>query len=666
MTTPAVDRKLLPRTFGPWFGRFEALTEVQRLAIPPLVAGRDVLICSPTASGKTEAYGAPAAEIAAAHAGDSAAVVIVSPTRALANDLRRRLEGPIGLVHLTLGRYTGEHKERIAGRLPNVVITTPEALDSLLARRPEVLAATRMVVLDEIHVLDNTPRGDQLRLLLHRLDSAARTPPQRAAASATVDRPEELAARYLRDPCVVAVPGVRKILGRAFDGVEFDHMARHLDELARAGFRKVLVFCRKREQVETYASKLMRRTLYEEHVFPHHGSLAQSVRERTERLFHAAQSAVCFATLTLEMGIDIGTVDYVLLAGVPADVASVLQRIGRGGRRGDVTRAGFAVENAAQHHVLTTMFRLGKEGRLCGGPYAFRAGVLVQQALVLACAGAWLEVRQLEAVLPPDVRREIGADAAAGIVDAMVEAELLEPAGNGRFVPSEAVERRYTRGTLHSNIAEEPSIEVVDRITGDVIGSVGVSENRHLALGGGERVVVKEGDGRILTDRSRNARAARYRSTGSPSVSLALGRAVVEALGVAPGAIDLVPLEGRSVLVHGLGTAGSLLLLDALGRTFGASAIESASPYAVTLATDPVDLPRPGESDVERLTSSRLKGLEKLTTLGPFGKLVPRSERERFVRRLLGLDEVAAYLAAARLERRTVPDPALRAVLADL
>ena len=513
-----VDRQLLPRTFGPWFGRFSTLTEVQLESIPLVMSGKDVLISSPTASGKTEAYAAPCAEMAARTQQDLPTALIVAPTRALTNDLKRRLAGPMNLAHVSFGRYTGEHKERISGKLPSVLVTTPESLDSLLARRAALLTEVRMVVLDEIHVLDNTPRGDQLRVLLHRLELAATQRPQRIAASATVDKPRELAARYLSDFEVVTLPGIKGIGAKAFDEDSPAAMADHLHELGRHGFKKILVFCRTRNQVETYATKLFGATNFSTAVYAHHGSLAQQIRERNERLFQSAPAAVCFATLTLEMGIDIGTVDYVLMAGLPSDVSSLLQRIGRGSRRGQTTRAGYVVRNAAERFVFETMFRLGKDGHLCGRPYGFRPSVVVQQALVMACSQTYLESEDLRRAIPPEVQRELGPKACSELLDSAVKAELLDRRGPGRFCVSESVEKRYELGVLHSNIDDVPGIEIVDRLTGDVLGRVEGAESQNIEVGGRSRKVAKRSEGRILTDAGKGSDPARFRITSSPSV----------------------------------------------------------------------------------------------------------------------------------------------------
>lgn len=645
-----LDRSSLPFTFGPWFARFQELLEIQRRALPPILAGRDVLMCSPTASGKTEAYAAPAAELVRRHKLGHTSVLIIAPTRALTNDLKRRLEGPMALVEVSFGRYTGEHKEKVGGKLPAVVVATPEALDSLLARRPETLRGVRMIVLDEIHVLDNTPRGDQLRVLLHRLEQVADSRPQRVAASATVDSPRELAARYLQDAELVVVPGARKILARAFDGRGVAYMGQHLDDLAGHGFKKLLVFCRSRNQVEAFSTKLRNQTRFGEAIFGHHGSLAKSARERTERIFHLAPAAVCFATLTLEMGIDIGTVDYVLLADVPTDVSSLLQRIGRGGRRADATRCGYVVENAGEQHLFQTMFRLGKEGHLCGRPYGFRPSILVQQALVLACAETYVCASDLRRALPPSLLKELGDGACEQVLDAMVAKELLELSGRDRYVPSEMVEQRYEHGSLHSNIDDTASVQVVDRITGDVLGTIQSPDSGKIEIGGRGRKVVKVTEGRILTDASADATPAFFRPSASPSVSFALGRAVVESFGVARASVGLLNMAGVTVLLHGLGTVGSLLLIDQWKTLAGAPAIREHSPYTMLIAAPPKGLPRPSEEHLANFLSERVAGLSKLMQAGPWARGVPDYLTLTAVRKTSGLEEVVAFLQVAEFQ----------------
>ncbi len=660
------SRELLPATFGPWFGRFDAPTDVQIRGIPPIRSGRDVLLCSATASGKTEAYAAPAAELALEQGVASATALIVCPTRALCNDLKRRLEGPMDRVGVTFGRYTGEHKERTGGHLPAIAVVTPEALDSLIARRSHLLRQVRLVVLDEVHVLDGTPRGDQLRVLLHRLEAVAERRPQRVAASATVDRPEELAARYLNDAEVVVVPGLRRLLARALEGTSPEALGAHLNELAGHGFRKILVFCRSRNQVESYAAKLTGRTRFAESTYAHHGSLAKQQRERTERLFHGAPAAVCFATLTLEMGIDIGTVDYVVLAGLPSDVASVLQRVGRGGRRGDTTRCGYAYEVPAEKFLFETFFRSGLAGELCAPPYAFRPSVLIQQAFTMACAEGYLEREAFAAAVPPDVKRELGDQIAEQILRELEDREELERSGPHRVVPSEAVEARYERGTLHANLSEEPGLDVVDRLTGDVVGRVGSMSAGEVELGGRGRRAVHTSGGRILTDAGGADSPARFRPSGSPSVSLALGRRVVQSLGVGERRLGMIELPGHWVLLHGLGTVGSGWLAWLLEAAAKQPTLDSVTPYTARMSKPITEVPAPTEVRIARFVEKRRSALSKLARAGPFDSHLPEQVRLDAARRGSGLDEAVAYLAQSRLELLNEPNEDTKAILRDL
>ena len=132
------DRELV-RALGPvgdaFFGSFRTLRDVQRAAIPRILEGRDVLVASATASGKTEAVLAPLVartwDRVSTH-GSGIRMLLVAPTRALVNDLAARLDGPLGRLGLTCGRQTSDHRDK--HRRPFVLITTPESFDSMLVR----------------------------------------------------------------------------------------------------------------------------------------------------------------------------------------------------------------------------------------------------------------------------------------------------------------------------------------------------------------------------------------------------------------------------------------------------------------------------------------------------------------------------------------------------
>ncbi len=611
-------------------------------------------MCAPTASGKTEAYAAPATEALLAGSRGSLHTLIVSPTRALANDLKRRLEGRLTELTVGLGRYTGEHKERKKGALPEIAITTPEALDSLLARRSHLLATARMVVLDEIHVLDGTPRGDQLRVLLHRLERVAKHRPQRIAVSATIDDPEATAQRYLENGHVVSIEGPRTIRVKSLPGRSSTDMAAHLKTLTQAGFRKILVFCNRRESVERYASDLRGACVFDDAVYPHHGSLSQAVRERTERRFLEAPAAVAFATMTLELGIDIGTVDYIVLDMPPPDVASLLQRIGRGSRRTQVTRAGIVVSDPGEALVYRVLLQNGARGHLLAMPYAFRPGVLLQQALVTASAEGWIGLEAFRKLVPRELWEDVAPTGAFDLLTSLVERGCLEEPVSDRYVIAEKIEQRYEIGKLHSNLDGGDPTQVVDRLTGEVIGRIeGVdaeAQGRITLGGGGRKVVGRARQGRVLTDTAKINTPTQFAPRSSPCCSFAQGRAVVEALGVEADQIVQLVAETVTFLIHGLGRIGSLLLARAIGDRSGERFVLGTSPYVLKIRLPLDTLPRPDEHEVLELVQSQRKRLAKLLVMGPWHATLPEALQEQSVLAASGLAEVQQFLAGAELE----------------
>ncbi|MFT4539411.1 MAG: ATP-dependent Lhr-like helicase [Planctomycetota bacterium] len=657
-------RKLLPRSYQAYLGRFSAPNQVQEQAIPTILEGSDVLLCAPTASGKTEAFAAPVTERLLTEGAAPMSGLIVSPTRALANDLYRRLEGRMHELRLSFGRYTAEHKERSSGKWPAVVILTPEGLDSLLARRPKDLSRVRVIVLDEIHVIDGTPRGDQLRLLLHRLTRVADEPVQRVAASATVGKPELLAARYLHNASIVQVTGGRALSFKSFKGSGPDALGEHLTTLAHAGLKKILVFCNSRRDVENYSAAIRGNTPFEDRVYPHHGSLSKTIRERTEQQFLNAPVGVAVATMTLELGIDIGTVDYVLLSSPPSDVASLMQRIGRGGRRAKKMRVGFACEDAGREFLFRVMAKSGVRGRLHERPYVFRPSVLVQQAICLAGGRGYVTPQSLRACVPSEISDDLGDNFAEEVLASMWKSELLEPPRSGRYVLSENLEKRYDRGTVHSNFSDPPDIDVVDRLTGDVIGKLSrrLDHGNKMSLGGGARKEVLRDNSRILTDSTDKGAAASYASAGGPVTSFGLGRALASEMGAGDDEILIVPTLSAWCLLHGLGTFGGLFLADVLSRRDERIVPQGVTPYRLLVHQAPNELPLATESEIESFLVRHRARIVSLCGMGPNQRHLPETLGANAVRIATGLDEVSKFLENARLVTRSLDEKQLAAL----
>ncbi|MGQ9592499.1 MAG: DEAD/DEAH box helicase, partial [Planctomycetota bacterium] len=527
--TPPRLRRALPRAYYAFYGRHGALRKIQLDSAAHLLAGRDALLLAPAATGKTEAFSAPLFERLLAENWPPPAILLVSPTRALANDLARRLREPADALGVPLGRWTGERKEPDAGGLPAVTILTPESLDARLARSPGALRTARALVLDELHVLDGTPRGDQLRILVSRLRRIA-PGIQIVAASATVADPEGMSRRYLVDAQIVRDPARLPIRAKIVSGRAPKVVARETAGLARAGARKFLLFANRRDLVETYAAALERFEPFRGLVYAHHGSLSKRSRESAEGAFLSAPRAVCVATMTLELGIDIGDVDVVGLLEPPADVAGLLQRIGRSGRRGRGPRALLFASDRADDFRYRTLLALAREGDFAADPPTFHPSVLVQQALSILHQnpGGWVSARAIRRRLDPELASEWTEERIERILARLAREGWLEAAAGGRYVEGPEAERRWRRGVLHSNLSDPRELEVFDSLTGEKIGGIAAPSSearRPIQIAGRDHRVVFADESRVVVSGAPSAEPPRFAPRGTARVSLRLAQA---------------------------------------------------------------------------------------------------------------------------------------------
>ncbi|MBP7864707.1 MAG: DEAD/DEAH box helicase [Acidobacteria bacterium] len=459
--SPFDPRRALRRTWGVFFQRFGRLLPIQAEAVPVLLAGRDALLSAPTATGKTEAAVAPLLERLLASGSPPGGLLYVAPTRALVNDLDRRLAGPCRDLGLQLAVRTGDRKELKTARPPHVLLTTPESLDSLLCRAPAVFCQTRALVLDEIHQVDANYRGDQLRVLVRRLEAAAGRRPQSAALSATLADAEATAARYLSDPAVC-----RAGSGRGLELRLAGSLAEAVGILRETKRLKAVLFCNRRADVEAVATRLPAERLWPaDAVFAHHGSLPRPFRERTEAALRQREWGICAATMTLELGMDIGDVSAVVLLGPPPTAASFQQRIGRACRReGTIFVVGIA-ETEWERELFEAYAALAREGQVERTGYAPDPSVIVQQAFsILYAHPGGVPPADLAGLLSPLGRPPLLRE----VLD------HLEAEGWLRRTPRSV--RAETslmdlgeRGRVHSNIPDAGEFEVVDAGTGEVV-----------------------------------------------------------------------------------------------------------------------------------------------------------------------------------------------------
>jgi ATP-dependent helicase Lhr and Lhr-like helicase len=346
-----------------WFAsRFAGPTEPQTLGWPEIRAGRDVLISAPTGSGKTLAAFLICLDrlVRAARKGalaNETEVLYVSPLKALSNDVHKNLEIPLaeisalaaqqGIPFSTIrtavrtGDTPASERQQMGKHRPHILVTTPESLYILLtaAKSREMLKTVRTVIVDEIHAVADDKRGSHLALSLARLDALAKTKPQRIGLSATV-KPIEQVAEFLspeariinvghRRAMELAVEVPRDELGPVASNEMWAEMYDRVAELILT-HRTTLVFVNTRRLSERVTHALAER-LGENMVLPHHGSLSRALRLNAEARLKSGELRAVVATASLELGIDIGSVDLVCQIGSPRSIAVALQRVGRSG-----------------------------------------------------------------------------------------------------------------------------------------------------------------------------------------------------------------------------------------------------------------------------------------------------------------------------------------------
>ena len=356
-----------------WFAEhFGSATEPQARAWPAIRSGENVLISAPTGSGKTLAAFLICLDdlVRAGLDGslpDTTQVLYVSPLKALSNDIHKNLDVPLsGIASLAAERglmlpairtavRTGDtptsERQRMVKHPPHILVTTPESLFILLTadRSRQALRSVKTVIVDEIHAMADDKRGAHLALSLARLDDlvekAGGPRPQRIGLSATV-RPIETVARFLAPDEHAKVTIINHGHRRAMDlavevpqdelgPVASNEMWQEIYDRITALIQRAQDDARLRQHEAAGRARRphLAERLGEDAVLAHHGSLSRKLRLTAEEKLKTGKLKAVVATASLELGIDIGTVDLVCQIGSPRSIAVALQRIGRSGHQ---------------------------------------------------------------------------------------------------------------------------------------------------------------------------------------------------------------------------------------------------------------------------------------------------------------------------------------------
>ncbi len=419
-----------------WFRKkFGQPTPAQAEAWPLIRAGGDLLISAPTGSGKTLAAFLSCIDRLVQEGlegplDDRTSVVYVSPLKALSNDIHRNLQEPLAELgdlaeasgaarpEIRAAIRTGDtpawNREQMVRRPPHILVTTPESLFILLTaeRSRTMLATATTVIIDEIHAVLDDKRGAHLALSLARLDhlvqAAGRARPQRIGLSATVKPITEVACfltgeAYGEETAIVdsghrreldvAVEVPQEELGVVATTEMWGEIYDRIAELILS-HRTTIVFVNTRRLSERVAHQLVER-LGEDAVLSHHGSLSRGLRQAAETALKEGRLRAIVATASLELGIDIGSVDLVCQIGTPRSIAVALQRIGRSGHKVDRTfipKGRFfpaTRDELIECAALVRAIRAGLLDERTVRPWP--RDVLAQQIVAAAATGEWGE-----------------------------------------------------------------------------------------------------------------------------------------------------------------------------------------------------------------------------------------------------------------------------------
>src|SRR5205809_2567071 len=370
---------------------FLEASPIQELSIPAILRGENVLLIAPTGTGKTLAAILPVLdkflEARSSEKTHGISILYITPLRALNRDLLRRLE-EMGRdldvkIEVRHGDTPTSARSRQAKSPPDMLITTPETLQSILVgkRMKEHLRAVRWVVVDEVHELARDERGVQLSIALERLFELTGREFQRIGLSATIGEPERIGQFLVGTGRQVSIlrsdeeRGLQISIGSVTptgkDHEEATRLGLPISTVARArkilglieAHKSTLVFTNTREHAEALASQLL--ALGAVGVKVHHGSLSRELREEAEKEFQAGSLRALICTSSLELGIDIGSVDFIIQYTSPRETTRLVQRIGRSGHTLGGTSRGIILTITPDDILESAvLIQRAKEGRL--------------------------------------------------------------------------------------------------------------------------------------------------------------------------------------------------------------------------------------------------------------------------------------------------------------
>jgi ATP-dependent Lhr-like helicase len=469
-----------------WFEqKFGTPTEPQRLGWPAIQSGAHTLIAAPTGSGKTlAAFLASLDQLfrdgLAGRLKDETRVVYVSPLKALSNDIHKNLEEPLAGIRAALrgtegcdidvraevrtGDTPAAKRQAIVRKPPHILVTTPESfyllLTSLSGRG--LLATVQTLIVDEIHAVVSNRRGSHLALSMERLAALVRGPLQRIGLSAT-QKPIEEVARFLAGVrhldelgnarCTIVDCGYTRELDLAIElpgspleavmsNEVWTEVYTRLADLIEA-HRTTLVFVNTRRLAERVAHQLGER-LGKDKVTSHHGSLSAKLRLEAEHRLKRGELKALVPTASLELGIDIGSVDLVCQLGPTHSIATFLQRVGRAEhRRGGLPKGRLFPLSRDELVESVAMLRSIANGELdCLEMPRKPLDLLAQQIVACAACEDWAEERLFDLMRSAYPYRDLSRKEFDDVLRMLAEGFSTRRGRRAALIHHDAVNRR--------------------------------------------------------------------------------------------------------------------------------------------------------------------------------------------------------------------------------
>jgi ATP-dependent helicase Lhr and Lhr-like helicase len=470
-----------------WFEQtFGSPTEPQMRGWPAIQSGQHALISAPTGSGKTLAAFLASLDAlfrqgAEDRLPDETQVVYVSPLKALSNDIRKNLQEPLSGIRVLLGEANGHdidvraevrtgdttaaQRQALIKKPPHILVTTPESLYLLLTSESGrgMLRTVRTLILDEIHAVVDDRRGSHLSLSVERLAALAQGPLQRIGLSAT-QKPIEEVAHFLvgtravdeaGDPdCEIIDIGHRRELDLAIEmpkspleavisGEVWEEVYRRLAELIEA-HRTTLVFVNTRRMAERVTHHLSE-LLGADAITSHHGSLSAKLRLEAEDRLKRGELKALVATASLELGIDIGSVDLVCQLGTTRSISTLLQRVGRAEhKRGGLPKGRIFPLSRDELIECVALLRCVNRGELdCLTIPEKPLDVLAQQTVAAASTEDWDENEFFELVCSAWPYRNLTRGEFDQVVTMLAEGFSTKRGRRSALIHHDAINHRF-------------------------------------------------------------------------------------------------------------------------------------------------------------------------------------------------------------------------------